>query len=158
MKSRVYSSCTVITHSSSHARYADWHVEEQQRIATPVCSRPASERSHRCDIGSWAPLPQFDARCSWVSLASSSPLMSSERLCGWCFRTLVSSHGRSISIAFARWWWPCSLGCNGREAVGWRWSQAGIYVESFWGSWCGRWTVCWGHSQSFSKILSRIVR
>ena len=70
----VYSRCVL---SSTHACYAGWHVGQQQRYPTPVCSGPASERSSRCDGGSWAPLLQLDARCSWVALASTSPLVFS---------------------------------------------------------------------------------
>ena len=33
----------------THARYAGWHVGQQQRYSTPVCSGPASEQSPRCD-------------------------------------------------------------------------------------------------------------
>ena len=40
------------THSLTHARYVGWHVGQQQRYPTPVCSGPVSEQSPRCDGGS----------------------------------------------------------------------------------------------------------
>ena len=54
-----------------------WHVGKQQRYATLVCSGQAYERSPIYDGGSWAPPLQFDARCSWVTLAFTSPLLFS---------------------------------------------------------------------------------
>ena len=77
----------------THAYCASWHVG--QHIRYHVCSGPASEWPSRCDGGSWTPLLQFDTRCSWVTLVSASPLVSSEGLCERCCR--------SISIAFT-WW------------------------------------------------------
>ena len=44
-----YSECIL---SLTRARYAGWHVGQQQRYPAPVCSGPASERSPRCDGGS----------------------------------------------------------------------------------------------------------
>ena len=145
------------TNSLTHAHYAGSHVGQQQRYPTPVCSGPVSERSRRSNGGSWVPLLQFDARCSWVALVSASPLLSSEGLCGRCRLALFSSHVRSISIALAWWWCPCCLGDSGREDIGWRWSRARTFEGFFEGSWCGRWTVCWGRFQSSVSILSRTV-
>ena len=99
--------CPVLmTHSLTHAC---WHERQQQRYPTPVCSEPASEWSPRCDGGSWTPLLQFDARCSWVTLVSASPLASREELYSRCCLAFLSSHVQSISMAFACWWYPCCL-------------------------------------------------
>ena len=59
--------------------------------------------------GSWTPLLQFDARCSWVTLVSASPLASREELYSRCCLAFLSSHVQSISMAFACWWYPCCL-------------------------------------------------
>ena len=60
------------------------HVGQQQSITTPVCSRPVSEWFPRCAVGSWAPLAQSHARCSWVVPACVFLLVSNVGLCGWC--------------------------------------------------------------------------
>ena len=93
-------------------------VGQQQRYPTPVCSGPASECSPRCDRGSWAPLLEFNCRCSWIVLVSASPLLSSEGLCRRCCLTLFSSaqpihlhHLRMMIVPMLSWlqqvrrWW-----------------------------------------------------
>ena len=144
-------------HSLTHAHYAGWHVGQQQRYPTPACSRPVSEWYPRCDGGFWVPLPQFNARCTWVTLVSAYLLVSSEGLCGRCCLALFSSHVWSISNAFAWWWCPCCLDDSRQEDVVWRWSRARIFAGFFYGTWCGRWTVCWGRFQSSASIQSRTV-
>ena len=111
----------------------------------------------RCDGGSCVSFPQFDARCSWVTIVSASLLVSSEGLCGGCCLALFSSHVRSNSMTFASWWCTCCLGCSGRD-VAWRWSRARIFAGFFYGSWRGRWKVCWGRLQLSSSILNRHSR
>ena len=66
------------------------HAGQEQRITTPVCSRPASEWFPRYAVGSWTPLPLSDSRCSWVVptyvfllVSNAVGLWCCPALCGW---------------------------------------------------------------------------
>ena len=119
----VYSGCVL---SLTHARYAGWHVGQQRRYPTPVWSSgPASEWSSRSDEGSWAPLLQFDARCSWVALVSVSPL--------------VCSFQSSSSIL------SCAVGWKVRSLATWSWCCTGMTSTRCLALWRRSWP-CWGDS------------
>ena len=92
----------------THSCYAGWHVGQRQRYLALVCSEPASEWSPRCDGGSWAPLLQFDARCSW-SPRFPLPLWSPLKGCMGDVTWLSSQHKSDTS--------PLPLRDDGTHAV-----------------------------------------
>ena len=80
----------IVTHSLTHGCYAGWHVGQQQSYPTPVCSRPVSECSPRCNGG--GSLLQFDARYPWIALVPASPLVSHVKGCAGNVAWLSSHH------------------------------------------------------------------
>ena len=130
---------------------------------TPVCSGPAFEGSPaRYDGGSWAPLLQFNSRCSWVTLAHfrfpSGVQWRAvwEMLSGSLLMTCpIHLHCLRMMMVPMLSWLQRARTCW-LEMVSAR-TFAGDFTGFFWDSLCGRLTVCWGHFQLSSSILSRTI-